>query len=80
MLGHGDQQSRLLPKKVEAFADQRVVAMSAAQHHSLALTADGAVWSWGGGDYGKLGHGDEQGQNTTGAAYATPARTARHLR
>jgi len=70
MLGHGDQQSRLLPKKVEAFA---------AQHHSLALTADGALWSWGGGDYGKLGHGDEQGQNTTGAAYATPARTARHF-
>jgi len=61
-LGHGDYQSQLLPKKVEAFADQRVVAVSAGESHSLAITADGAVWSWGAGAYGKLGHGDQQSQ------------------
>ena len=61
-LGHGDQQSQLLPKKVESFADQRVVAVSAGAIHSTALTADGAVWSWGSGLFGKLGHGDEQAQ------------------
>ena len=61
-LGHGDQQNQLLPKKVEAFADQRVVAVLAGGYHSLALTADGAVWSWGDGDCGKLGHSDEQRQ------------------
>ena len=59
-LGHGDLQSQLLPKKVEALAGRRVVAVSAGMVHSLALTADGAVWSWGGGSFGKLGHGDEQ--------------------
>ena len=61
-LGHGDTQDQLLPKKVEAFAGQRVVAVSAGLNHSLAITADGAVWSWGYGAYGKLGHGDEQRQ------------------
>ena len=61
-LGHGDEQHQLLPKKVEAFAGQRVVAVSAGGTHSLATTADGAVWSWGRGDWGKLGHGDQQGQ------------------
>ena len=61
-LGHGDEQRQQLPKKVEAFAGQRVVAVSAGQHHSLALTADGAVWSWGEGYFGKLGHGDQQHQ------------------
>jgi len=61
-LGHGDQQYQLLPKKVEALAHQRVVAVSAADHHSLAIAADGSVWSWGGGAGGKLGHGDEQRQ------------------
>ena len=61
-LGHGDLQRQLLLKKVEAFAGQRVVALSAAAHHSLALTADGAVWSWGWGSSGRLGHGDEQNQ------------------
>ena len=42
-LGHGDGQRQLLPKKIEAFAGQHVVAVSAGSAHSLALTADGAV-------------------------------------
>jgi len=61
-LGHGDTQSELLPKKVEALASQHVVAVSAGSYHNLALTADGSVWSWGDGDYGKLGHGNRQNQ------------------
>ena len=60
MLGHGDEQRQLLPKEVEAFADQRVVAVTAGGSHSLAITADGAVWSWGSDLYGRLGHGDQQ--------------------
>ena len=61
-LGHGDEQRQLLPKKVEALAGQRVVTVSAGSEHSFALTADGAAWSWGYGDYGRLGHGVEQNQ------------------
>ncbi|EOD29477.1 E3 ubiquitin ligase [Emiliania huxleyi CCMP1516] len=61
-LGHGDQQRQLLPKKIEAFAGQRVVTVSAGVYHSLAIAADGAVWSWGEGSYGRLGHGNEQRQ------------------
>ena len=61
-LGHGDMQHQLLPKKVEALAGQRAVAVTAAGYHSIALTADGAVRSWGGGGSGKLGHGDGQDQ------------------
>jgi len=58
-LGHGDWQNQLLPKKVEAFAGQRVIAVSAGLSHNLALTADGAVFTWGAGEYGRLGHGDD---------------------
>jgi len=59
-LGHGDQQDQLLPKKIEAFAGRRVVAVSAGAAHSLALTANGAVWSWGYGARGRLGHSGYQ--------------------
>jgi len=38
-LGNGDEQNQLLPKKIGAFAGQRVVAVSAGAAHSLALTA-----------------------------------------
>ena len=58
-MGHGDQQNQLLPKKVEAFAGQRVVAVSAGRSHSLATTADGAVFTWGEGRHGGLGHGED---------------------
>ena len=61
-LGHGDTQDQLLPKKIEAFAGQRVVAVLGGQGHSFAITADNAVWSWGWGMFGMLGHGDEQTQ------------------
>jgi len=57
-LGHGDQQRQLLPKKIEAFAGQRVAAVSAGTH-CLALTADGAVFTWGKGEDGCLGHGED---------------------
>ena len=59
-LGHGDEQHQLLPKKTEGLAGQRVVDVSAGLCHSLALTAEGDVWSWGVGWNGVLGHGDEQ--------------------
>ena len=58
-MGHGDQQNQLLPKKIEAFAGQRVVAVSAGSYHSLAITADGAVFTWGKGEDGCLGHGED---------------------
>ena len=43
----------------QAFAGQRVIAASAGAGHSLALTADGALWSWGSGAPGSLGHGED---------------------
>ena len=59
LLGHGDEQRQLLPKKIEAFAGQRVNAVSAGLYHSFAITADGAVFTWGEGEDGCLGHGED---------------------
>ena len=34
------------------------VRVSAARYHALAVSRDGRVYTWGGGLYGQLGHGD----------------------
>ena len=36
-----------------------LVAVSAGEEHGLALTADGAVFTWGEGEHGCLGHGED---------------------
>ena len=35
------------------------MAVSAGEVHSLALTADGAVFAWGEGEDARLGHGED---------------------
>ena len=38
----------------------RKVAVHTSGRHAMALTADGKVFSWGDGEYGQLGHGNQQ--------------------
>ncbi|KAK5649906.1 hypothetical protein RI129_000935 [Pyrocoelia pectoralis] len=57
-LGLGDSANQTAPKRV--LIDSVVKKMSSSKGsdgHTLALTDDGMVYSWGDGDYGKLGHG-----------------------
>ena len=57
-LGHGDEANQLRPKRVAALANERVVSVAAGDCHSLALTAEGTLFSFGRGEYGRLGHGN----------------------
>ena len=43
-----------------AFGGAKVVTAAAGRVHSAAVTEDGALWTWGYGGSGRLGHGDEQ--------------------
>ncbi|EOD20540.1 hypothetical protein EMIHUDRAFT_355119, partial [Emiliania huxleyi CCMP1516] len=64
LLGHGEGVTRLnTPTRLPStLGDGRAVIVAAGGVHSLAITADGAVWSWGFGGQGRLGHGDSQDQ------------------
>ena len=42
----------------------RVVGVAAGGHHSIALAADGRVFTFGRSEYGQLGHGDDEDQLT----------------
>ena len=57
-LGHGETVSQRWPKRVVALAKERVVGVAAGSCHSLVLTAEGALFSFGSGGSGQLGRGD----------------------
>ncbi|KAF7266968.1 hypothetical protein GWI33_019752 [Rhynchophorus ferrugineus] len=62
-LGHGDSEDQLRPKLVEALVGYKVidVACGSGDAQTLCVTDDDNVWSWGDGDYGKLGRGGSDG-------------------
>lgn len=62
-LGHGDSEDQLQPKIVETLLGYRAVdiACGSGDAQTLCITDDDNVWSWGDGDYGKLGRGGSDG-------------------
>jgi E3 ubiquitin-protein ligase HERC2 len=62
-LGHGDSEDQLKPKLVEELVGYKVidVACGSGDAQTLCITDDDNVWSWGDGDYGKLGRGGSDG-------------------
>lgn len=55
-LGNGSS-SQLQPQPVELLSETMCVQVATGSHHSMALTADGRVFSWGKNDAGQLGQG-----------------------
>uniref|UniRef100_A0A667WYP8 Alsin Rho guanine nucleotide exchange factor ALS2 n=1 Tax=Myripristis murdjan TaxID=586833 RepID=A0A667WYP8_9TELE len=55
-LGHGDQLARLQPLCIKSLSGEEVIKVAAGCHHSLALTAQCQVYSWGSNMCGQLGH------------------------
>ncbi|KAI4831556.1 hypothetical protein KUCAC02_001093 [Chaenocephalus aceratus] len=55
-LGHGDNLARLQPLCIKSLNSKEVVRVEAGAHHSLALTAQSQVFSWGSNTSGQLGH------------------------
>jgi len=60
VLGHGGVERELQPRQIMALQHEMVVDSACGWDHSLAVTKDGHVYTWGAGTNGKLGHGDEE--------------------
>ena len=56
-LGHGSSEDALLPTLVDGLRGHIVLSVScgSGDAQTLALTSTGDIFSWGDGDYGKLG-------------------------
>lgn len=57
-LGTGATHVQLAPARLDALRGAAVVAVAAAKFHSAAVGADGALWTWGWGLGGRLGHAE----------------------
>lgn len=64
-LGNKDKQTR--PVFVTELADKDCIALTCGYYHSLALSADRCLWTWGWGVHGQLGFGNIED-------YLVPAR------
>lgn len=65
-LGHGDFLTQATPRPIDALHGARIAAVSAGEAHSLAVSADGRVFSFGAAGLGRLGLGiwDVKDQHT----------------
>ena len=86
-LGHGaGTDAEWLPRPIASLGGRRICEVACVWDHTLALTMDGVVFSWGLGNCGQLGHGtEEQNESTpreieglTGARVASVAAGAHH--
>ncbi|XP_015266273.1 PREDICTED: probable E3 ubiquitin-protein ligase HERC6 [Gekko japonicus] len=58
-LGTGELKDRLIPRKIEGLSTCTIIQVACGHYHSVALTKDGRVFSWGQNSYGQLGIGKE---------------------
>jgi E3 ubiquitin-protein ligase HERC2 len=65
-LGHGDNRSRIAarPRKIMALLGRRIIRVGCGGAHTAAVVSTGAIYAWGRGRNGRLGHGDTKKQDT----------------
>ncbi|KAL3715372.1 hypothetical protein ACJRO7_007151 [Eucalyptus globulus] len=61
-LGRGNKVGGWEPKPIPSLEHVRIIQIASGGYHSLALTDDGKVLSWGHGGHGQLGHSSIQSQ------------------
>ena len=47
------------PKMIETLQGKHIRDIACGSGHSAAVTSNGELYTWGQGDHGRLGHGDE---------------------
>lgn len=61
-LGHDNRLSLDRPKMIEALKSKRIRDIACGSSHSAAISSTGELFTWGLGEYGRLGHGDNATQ------------------
>lgn len=56
-LGHGTEEHIRHPKQIEGLSGKKIVDIAVGSMHTLAVTDEGEVFSWGRNDQGQLADG-----------------------
>lgn len=54
-LGHGDEKDRIKPTLIKAFNKEKIIEVKCGWFHSLAVSKEGKIYTWGYGGAGRLG-------------------------
>lgn len=54
-LGHGNNTTQKVPKLISGLNDKVIKQVSCGNRHSAAVTSDNQLYTWGEGEYGRLG-------------------------
>ena len=76
-LGRGNEESVSAPSVIAALEGLKIISISAGCEHSAAITDTGLLYTWGHGDGGRLGHGDN---NQCTLPVPVQAMTLMHIR
>ncbi len=77
--GHGDHGWKYVPYPVLAFGDKHITHVACGSYHTAAVSDAGELYTWGGGMFGKLGHGDESGHSTPCLVQALLGRVVKQV-
>ncbi|CAN8244117.1 unnamed protein product [Cochlearia groenlandica] len=58
-LGHGVETNVQHPKLIDALSTTNIELVACGEYHSCAVSLSGDLYTWGKGDFGILGHGNE---------------------
>ncbi|CAI7885621.1 unnamed protein product [Closterium sp. NIES-53] len=79
-LGLGSAEEQLEPTEVSALAGKRVSALACGADHTTAYSEDSqTLWSWGWGDFGRLGHGHSSDVFLPHAVASLCGRPIKHI-
>ena len=59
-VGNGSTSDVKVPSPLDVLLDDTIVQIATGSQHTIVLTDDGKVYTWGKNDTGALGHGDSQ--------------------
>lgn len=74
-LGRGTYGNADIPKEAKIQGLSNMISVDAGYHHTLALDADGKVWSWGKNANGQLGNGTQENNAATPSVVAENVKT-----